>query len=191
MSQKSRKIRAIAAGGAVLGVGAAITLAAWSDNEFAQGSFGAGSFDIQGSATGAEGDWASHTTSDAALQLAFGEDGAAANLAPGVPVYNQYHLRNAGTVPAHISYGATTTGALDLDTDISYGMVTADTCDAEGFAAGTPVEAGTEFTLAPNTRDSYCFQVVLQDGYDAAAAEAGNIVWAFEANQEPAAAGAE
>lgn len=191
MSQKSRKIRAIAAGGAVLGVGAAITLAAWSDSELADGLFGAGSFDIEGSATGADDDWASHT--DSPLRLAFGGTDVAENLAPGVSVYEEYHLRNAGTVDAYISYDAATPGALDLGTDISYGMVstTAETCDEAAFEAGTPVEAGSEFILAPETGDSYCFQVTLADNYGNTAGESGTIAWTFNANQESAAAGVE
>jgi len=34
-----RRLRAVLAGGLVLGVGAALTLAAWNDAEFATGSF--------------------------------------------------------------------------------------------------------------------------------------------------------
>lgn len=184
MSQKSRKIRAIAAGGAVLGVGAAITLAAWSDSELADGLFGAGSFDIEGSADGVS--WDSH--SDTPLNLAFGGEGVADNLSPGVPVYNEYHLQNSGSVPAYISYSATAQGALDLGADISYGMVstTAETCDADGFAAGNAVPAESEFTLAPQEARSYCFQVTLEDGYAETAGEEGGILWTFNASQEPA-----
>ena len=41
-------IRAILAGGIVLGVGAAVTLAAWNASEFATGTFQAGTFTIEG-----------------------------------------------------------------------------------------------------------------------------------------------
>ena len=50
---RRRKTMAVIAGGLVLGVGAAITLAAWNDSEFATGSFGSGSFDLEGSTDGA------------------------------------------------------------------------------------------------------------------------------------------
>ena len=41
-------IRAILAGGLVLGVGAAVTLAAWNDSEFVTGTFTAGTFNLRG-----------------------------------------------------------------------------------------------------------------------------------------------
>ena len=49
--RRSRMIRAILAGGLVLGVGAAVTLAAWNDSEFVTGTFTAGTFNMQGSTT--------------------------------------------------------------------------------------------------------------------------------------------
>ena len=48
----NRKILAVLAGGLVLGVGVAVTLAAWNDSEFATGTFTAGSFNLEGSTTG-------------------------------------------------------------------------------------------------------------------------------------------
>lgn len=47
---RARKRKAILAGGVVLGLGAAVTLAAWSDDVFADGTFNTGSFDLIGSA---------------------------------------------------------------------------------------------------------------------------------------------
>jgi predicted ribosomally synthesized peptide with SipW-like signal peptide len=41
-STKKRKVRALLAGGLVLGVGAAITLAAWTDNVFGNSDFATG-----------------------------------------------------------------------------------------------------------------------------------------------------
>jgi predicted ribosomally synthesized peptide with SipW-like signal peptide len=49
--RRSRMIRAILAGGLVLGVGAAVTLAAWNDSEFVTGTFTAGTFNLEGSTT--------------------------------------------------------------------------------------------------------------------------------------------
>ncbi|MGX1597691.1 SipW-dependent-type signal peptide-containing protein [Dietzia maris] len=46
---RARKRKAILAGGVVLGLGAAVTLAAWSDDVFANGTFNTGSFELQGS----------------------------------------------------------------------------------------------------------------------------------------------
>ena len=47
----SRRVKAVLAGGMVLGIGAAITLAAWNDSEFATGTFSAGHFGIEGART--------------------------------------------------------------------------------------------------------------------------------------------
>jgi predicted ribosomally synthesized peptide with SipW-like signal peptide len=49
---RNRRLKAILAGGLVLGVGAAVTLAAWNDSEFAQGTFTAGQFNLEGSVDG-------------------------------------------------------------------------------------------------------------------------------------------
>ena len=64
-----RRIRAILAGGLVLGVGAAATLAAWNDSEYGAATFTAGRFDIVGSTDGTT--FASHATSGAAATLSF------------------------------------------------------------------------------------------------------------------------
>ncbi|WP_244250634.1 SipW-dependent-type signal peptide-containing protein [Arthrobacter crystallopoietes] len=89
--QKSKKVRAILAGGLVLGVGAAVTLAAWNDSEFAQETFTAGSFNLQGSASGAVGSYGEHAISEDALDLSFGN--VINNLSPGDTAYASYWLR--------------------------------------------------------------------------------------------------
>lgn len=63
------RFKALLAGGLVLGLGAAITLAAWNDSEFATGTFTAGSFNIQGSIDGSA--WAEHASSGAAAEVTF------------------------------------------------------------------------------------------------------------------------
>lgn len=45
---RARKRKAILAGGVVLGLGAAVTLAAWSDDVFANGNFFTGTFEMEG-----------------------------------------------------------------------------------------------------------------------------------------------
>ena len=49
--ERSRKRKAILAGGVVLGLGAAITLAAWSDDVFADGIFNTGTIELEGNVT--------------------------------------------------------------------------------------------------------------------------------------------
>lgn len=48
----SKKAKAILAGGLVLGVGAAVTLASWTDEEWANASFSSGEFVLQSSTDG-------------------------------------------------------------------------------------------------------------------------------------------
>ncbi|MEJ7649283.1 MAG: SipW-dependent-type signal peptide-containing protein [Nakamurella sp.] len=43
---RRRKFRAVLAAGLVLGVGGAVTLAAWNDSEYATGTFTAGTFNM-------------------------------------------------------------------------------------------------------------------------------------------------
>ncbi len=50
----------------MLGIGAAVTLAAWNDSEFASGQFGAGTFDLQGSTTNGTDGFSDHATAGAA-----------------------------------------------------------------------------------------------------------------------------
>lgn len=73
--ERSRKRKAILAGGVVLGLGAAITLAAWSDDVFADGLFNTGSFDLIGSpvntASPAEDAYDQYETADGAADLSF------------------------------------------------------------------------------------------------------------------------
>src|SRR5699024_1889520 len=72
-------------GGLVLGVGAAITLAVWTDDEFATGSFEAGTFEFQGSA---DGDTFSDNPEAPGQPITFGVE--AENLSPGDSVSGAY-----------------------------------------------------------------------------------------------------
>ena len=51
---RKRRHKALLAGGVVLGLGAAMTLAAWSDDVFADGTFDTGGFELQGSTNGVD-----------------------------------------------------------------------------------------------------------------------------------------
>ena len=49
--ERGRRRKALLAGGLVLGLGAAVTLAAWSDDVFANGTFKTGAFELEGNVT--------------------------------------------------------------------------------------------------------------------------------------------
>ena len=179
MGQISRRLRALAAGGAVLGLGAVVTLAAWSDVQTFEGSFQAGSFGILGSADGQN--WSNNT--DTPLELTF--DGSD-NLVPGTAVYAGYHLKNIGTIPAHITYSVAAQGALTLDNGLTYQVVRTAApvaCDATAVAGGEAVTAGEEFTLGVEASESYCLEVTLSGDYGEDLAESGAVTWTFDAVQ--------
>lgn len=81
MAQKEnrRKVRAVLAGGLVLGVGAVLTLAAWNSSEFATGTFQTGAFVLEGK-TPDEVDFSEHPDGGAAqLDFSMGMDSIAAD----------------------------------------------------------------------------------------------------------------
>jgi len=194
-STKGRKVRALLAGGLVLGVGAAVTLAAWTDQEWAVGSFGAGSFNIEGSPTGDDGDFADHPSQDGAATLDF--EVAAENLSPGDTVAAPFVLRTdaettydatveltdaigAGANAENLSYGITeVTGVEDCVEGATGGQIVpggtglSDTAGADGFTleAGADDAAGAPVVL--------CFEVTAGDGLQQG--ETGTASWEFTA----------
>lgn len=135
---RSRKFKAILAGGIVLGVGAAVTLAAWTDNEWAEGTFGAGSFNVLGSTDGST--FTDHESADGAASLSFDLTGGD-NMSPGDTVAAPFVLRLDGET----SYDASVvlenaTGGGDNPTALSYEIVSvanAGACSAD--ATGTSI----------------------------------------------------
>lgn len=138
---RSRKVRAILAGGLVLGVGVAITLGAWNDSEFAQGTFGAGHFNLQGSTDGITfGDHASGSPASLAFSLGF------ATLSPNDTVAAPFvlHLDNLTTNDAVVSMASATSSGTAA-TELTYGIV-----QVASVAACTPTATGTEI-VPPGT----------------------------------------
>lgn len=182
----------------MLGVGAAVTLAAWTDDEFAIGNFAAGSFNIQGSTTGAEADFADHESEAGAAELDFQID--ADNLSPTDVVAAPFVLRTDATT----GYDATVElvsaeGSGANAANLTYGIVqVASAADCTAGATGTEiVPAGTALSSnagaatfdltagaageagAPAT---LCFQVTAGD--DLLEGEAGAALWNFTATSQ-------
>lgn len=145
---RRRKAQAIMAGGLVLGVGAIVTLAAWNDSEFAEGVFGAGAFDLEGSTTGGEDDFAQHSAEEGAAELTFEAD----NLIPGETVYAPFWVRLDegttvdGTIEAEDGIGVVDSDGENVD-HLSY-TVYADpeSCDDDGATTGDEVASGTDLS---------------------------------------------
>lgn len=164
------------AGGLVLGVGAAITLAAWTDQEWARGLFGSGSFGIEGSTNGTT--FSEHPDSASAAVLDFQVDADA--MSPGDEVYAGFavQLIAASSYEADVVVATDTSSAL-VGTTASYVYTTSATCDAAAYAAGTDEDV-TDFTLdAVTTPQFLCFRVTA--GPTLPQGSSGSIVWTFTA----------
>ncbi|UCR88879.1 SipW-dependent-type signal peptide-containing protein [Mycetocola spongiae] len=157
-TSRPRVVRAILAGGLVLGLGSALTLAAWNDSEFAGGLFSAGSFNLEGSTTDGATGFSDHNTTagNAAATLTFSLP-VNGNLSPGSTVFAPLWLRLAAgtTDAAELRTEALTTVDTggDNSTRLGYGVYALNSataaCDATGVAAGTRL-AGAP-TLATDT----------------------------------------
>lgn len=139
----SRKVKALLAGGLVLGVGAAVTLAAWTDQEWAEGIFGAGSFNIESSSTGEEGSFDDHESEGEAVSLDFDLTGAD-NMAPGDTVASPFVMR----LDANTTYDAEVVMSdvtAPAESGLTYGLVAVDSPDdCTAAATGTEIiPAGT------------------------------------------------
>ena len=200
---RHRRTRALLAGGLVLGLGAAGTLAAWSDSEFAFGTFNAGQFNIQGSTDGSS--WSDHFTANGA-GLTFTTGFSA--MQPGTTYYAPFSLR---VDPTKNSYDASTvlasstaTGNDVLEQKLSWGARTVSSpqnCTAAGYSAGAALvpegsamdraTPSSAFTLPKSsTPVTVCFAVTMApqaDGTNPGAPEwtfgTGSVtaVWRFDA----------
>lgn len=152
---RSHRIRALLAGGVVLGVGAAVTLAAWNDSEFAKGSFAAGSFNLEGSLDNST--YAEHDTSGGAA-VVFDSTTYSGNISPGDVLYKPFWVRldQATTSDATMVLTATapapTTGDNSpyLSYDI-YELAPGDTCNAATAGSATAVWSGATLDARPAT----------------------------------------
>jgi predicted ribosomally synthesized peptide with SipW-like signal peptide len=181
---RRRKIMAIIAGGLVLGVGAAITLAAWNDSEFANGTFGSGSFDLEGSTDGAA--FTSDPTAPGKT-LTFELDADA--LSPGAVVAVPFAVQlSAGSsyeadVTIEAASGAAIAADLTYDLVDTGAFVTGCSAATPGTAlindAATTASGPTAaFSLtAAATPVNLCFVVTAGAGLDPNLT--GTVVWEF------------
>ena len=191
---RSTRIRAILAGGLVLGLGAAVTLAAWNDSEFASGAFATGSFDMRGSLNGTT--FANHASSGAgAAALSFSVNPS--TLTPGDTVYAPYAVRlMANTaLDANVALSMTTTGSV---ANLSYTIISPSSWGCSSSTTGTSVvtstavgttPTGTVFTLpqgtggADGTLTYLCFAVTAGAGI--AQNQSGTVTWDLTAQSTP------
>lgn len=165
---KRRKVLAILAGGLVLGVGTAVTLAAWNDSEFATGNFAAGSFNLEGATDGADGTYSDHETAGGAAGLEFTLP-LSQNMAPDDVVYAPFWVRldDETTSPATLTAEAITASG-DNAANLSYSVYEIDataTCGEAAVSGAELIASGT--SLSALTADA---DVTLTEG---AGADAG------------------
>jgi len=149
------RARAVLAGALVLGIGGSLTLASWTDTEYASGSFSASTFTIESNVSNpfsASGAWTVNETAPGAT-LAFDAGG----MYPGRTVYAPIALRTrapsmAGTVTlgaASVTDSATT--APLLSAALVYRVVRSDVCNATAFAPGAAFVVGSASASQPLT----------------------------------------
>lgn len=151
-----RRIRALFAGGLVLGIGATATLASWNDGEYATATFTSGRFDIVGSVTGAPGSFAQHTSTGTAAALTFTiASGSTTAMVPGNVAYALFSVRTtavtdrpaipgavnsvAGTVQLTANANNSADGTLGKYLTYQVRTISGTTCTASTFGQGTPI----------------------------------------------------
>lgn len=208
------RVRAVLAGALVLGVGASVTTASWTDTEYATGSFGASVFSIESTVSApysAAGPWRTNETAPGAT-LTFD----AAGMHPGKSVYAPIALRTqpssvAGTVTlggAAVT-NSTTTPPL-LGAALVYRVVRSETCGAGAFGSGAAFVVGSATSAQPLTTGQtagaatlpaatattpgssvhFCFEVTLPPTNPTSASnglqgKSASAVWLFSAVSAP------
>ncbi|WP_235008262.1 SipW-dependent-type signal peptide-containing protein [Microbacterium timonense] len=139
-SDRRRMLLAVIAGGLVLGVGTAVTLAVWNDSEFATGTFSSGQFDLQGSIDGTAFD-SSTTAPGKTLTFALDAD----ELSPGATVYAPFavQLSTESDYAASVTLAEELGGAIGQNLTYSLYEVASfgATCSAATPPSGTPLIA--------------------------------------------------
>lgn len=179
-TQRRRKLLALTAGGLVLGIGGAMTLASWTDSEVADGSFAAGSFALESST---DGTTFTDTTAPAApLTLNFGD--LAENLSPTDTATAVYAVR----LDQSSDYTAIVDGAVSASgsaaDNLSYSIEQVSDIDATDTVGtlvnGESVTAGTThaalFDLGSRSDVVYLKVTVAADS-ELAQGESADVTW--------------
>lgn len=179
-THRGRKVKAVLAGGIVLGLGAAVTLAVWTDNEFVNGVFATGEFVFDGSTDGTA--FADHATSPGA-PLAF-ELATAQAMTPGDSVSAPFAIRlQTSQTAADVELTNATT---DAATGYTYAVTETATF---GCGGGTSVIASTALGAGAGTASlgqmanddvrNFCFTVTA--GPSIAQSTTTTAIWQFAA----------
>ena len=141
------RVRAILAGALVLGVGASVTLASWTDSEYAAGTFTASTYRLESSTESSTlpNLWKDSTAGDASLVVSAG------GLSPEASKYAWLKIRTtaASTVGGSVSLTSSTPDG-DLSPALEYRAVLTDAaCDSSAFSIAATYIAGSSSTYLP------------------------------------------
>lgn len=174
----SRRSRAILAGGVVLGIGATATLAAYSDSEWAAGTFSAGpvvTLILEGSPDGT--DWSGDVTMATALD--------ATKMVAGQTYYSPLYLRTAGTtnVDANVKVNVPALdGSTALADGISVNIVKPTNNECSSNTVGAPIGGGEKLGTAATTAED---AIVINHGSDGDPSAATMICFKYTLNSRP------
>lgn len=180
-ARRRRKLLSITAGGLVLGVGAVVTLASWTDTEVAAGDFAAGRFALESSLDGTN--FTDHTPPAEPLTLSFGS--LAQNLSPNEEASAVYALRldQASTYTAEVAGTVTASGS--AADNLSYTIervsdIAGGTPIGSPLVSDEPVSAGTAhdnlFGLT-STSDVVYLKVTVAADDSLGQAETADVTW--------------
>lgn len=193
-ANRAARIRALLAAGLVLGLGATITLAAWNDSEFVNGTFTAGTFNLVGSTDGTT--FSNHATSGAAASLDFTLNPT--DLSPGDIVYAPFAVQLDGTTTSDALVAINNVAPTGVVDDLTYTILqpTAFECDS-GTTGATLVAAATALGTVPGSPDFaldkgtlgnpgdpvfLCFIVTAENGLTQG--QSGSATWQFQATSQ-------
>lgn len=176
-STRSRKLKAVLASGAVLGIGAAVTLAAWTDNEAATASFSSGVFLLESTT---DGD--SWTSNEEPVALSFD----ASDLTPDDSVAALFGLRlsDETTFDAALDMATVGEGMTGVTYDL-YEVADAADCTTdltgESLITDSALDGGelTGEALAQDEPLLLCYVVSADDTLEQTAS--GSATWTFTA----------
>lgn len=179
----SKKFKAILAGGLVLGIGAAVTMASWTDEEWASASFSSGEFVLESSTDGET--FKSHTQvgDGQSSQLQFDLD--TEDLGPGQKLAAPFALRLADetTHDAVVKMSGPASDEMGLTYDLEHvdsfdKCTTATQGTTQGTAVGFDLEAGED--TSAGEAEILCFHV--EASQDLKQDQSASPTWTFHAS---------
>ncbi|MBB1012836.1 putative ribosomally synthesized peptide with SipW-like signal peptide [Dietzia kunjamensis] len=205
---RNRKRKALLAGGVVLGLGATMTLAAWTDDVWVNSTFSSGNFNVQAAVDSAGTSWLEHNVTPGGA-LTFTVAATAAAMTPTDSVYAPINFRvdpsansydaeiRLSSAPLSAAVSSTANNALFSNLTVAIYKLAPASCTATGTGEATPVVTGglnttyntTPFftlskTASPDTTpQALCFKITLNASAPAAVrgGTTGQLVWKFDA----------